>query len=74
MTGMLASDRALPCLYVPRVPAPVPVAGQILCNNVTAAKRVQLPSPFSLLLLTQLFRKGESLSNQPYGVWFYLPW
>lgn len=37
-------------------------------------KSVQLPTAFSLLLLTQLFREGESISNQPYGMEFYLPW
>lgn len=51
----------------------VPVAARIPCSSSIAAKRVQLPSTISLLL-TQLFRKGESLSNQPYGVRFYLPW
>lgn len=37
-------------------------------------KDVQLPTAFSSLLLTQLFREGESISNQPYGMEFYLPW
>lgn len=66
--------QALQCLCCLLGLSLVPVAAQIPCSNIIAAKSVQLPSTFSLLLLTQLFRKGESLSNQPYGMQFYLPW
>lgn len=77
MAGMLASEEQgppVPLLSPGSQPLTCGSPVQILCSNIIAAKRVQLPNTFSLLLLTQLFRKGESLSNQPYGVQFYLPW
>lgn len=52
----------------------IPVEAQAPCRSISAAMSVQLPTGSSLLLLTQLFREGESISNQPYGMEFYLPW
>lgn len=52
----------------------IPVQAQTPCCSIGAVMSVQLPTGFSLLLLTQLFREGESISNQPYGMEFYLPW
>lgn len=52
----------------------IPVEAQAPCHSISAAMSIQLPTGSSLLLLTQLFREGESISNQPYGMEFYLPW
>lgn len=52
----------------------IPVEAQAPCRSIGVAISVQLPTSSSLLLLTQLFREGESISNQPYGMEFYLPW
>lgn len=43
------------------------------CSGGGGDRSVQLPAALPSPLLTQLLRGGESLSNQPYGLEFYLP-